>query len=170
MLDYVQILAWLRGRGREEQLDQQWRDRADDEIISIASTPDIGVDDAVEEVTSLEDRLALAREAERLLTEELKKQQQEFKDLFEAAQLLEKEIIVLEHKRGLFDAVRQRLDKTRMERNAPCEISIFSRASALPKPHSGRFILYVGIALGLCLIVGRGIVFLQSRRVGDVVK
>jgi uncharacterized protein involved in exopolysaccharide biosynthesis len=154
-------------RLREEQLDQQWGDRADNEIILITATPDIGVDDSVKGVTSLEDRLALAKEEQRLLSKELTKQMQEFEELFQKAQLLEKETAALLQKRELYGAVRLRLDEKRFERNAPCEISIFSRASALPKPQNGRFILYAGIALGLCLIVGRGIVFLQSRRAAD---
>ncbi|MHC4628948.1 MAG: hypothetical protein ACYTDV_18365, partial [Planctomycetota bacterium] len=154
-------------RQREDQLDQQWRGRADNEIILITAIPDIGVDDSVKGVTSLKDRLALAKEEERLLTEEFERRQQEFQHLFETVQLLEKETTALQQKRELYFAVRLRLDGKRIERNAPCEISVFSRASALPKPRNGRYILYACIVLGLCLIVGRGIVLLQSRRVGD---
>ncbi len=154
-------------RQRQEQLDQQRRDRADDEIILIAPAPDFGIDDSVKGVTSLEDRLALAKEEQKLLSEELTRLRHEFEELFETAQLLEKETAVLRHKRELYNAVRQRLDAKTVERNTPCEISIFSRASALPKPHHGRYILYAAIALGLCLFVGRGIVLLQSRCAGD---
>ncbi|MHC4433200.1 MAG: M56 family metallopeptidase, partial [Planctomycetota bacterium] len=93
-------------RQREDQLDQQWRGRADNEIILITAIPDIGVDDSVKGVTSLKDRLALAKEEERLLTEEFERRQQEFQHLFETVQLLEKETTALQQKRELYFAVR----------------------------------------------------------------
>ena len=80
---------------------------------------------------------------------EFKKQQAEFKGLWETAQLLEKENSALQHKRELFSAVRQRLDQKNMERNVPCSIEVLTRASVSSKPYKDRRIVFTAMSLVL---------------------
>jgi hypothetical protein len=160
-------------RLREKQLDQKWRDRKwryqkwPDQnghyVGQLATIPDAAAADSEDEALSPEGRLALAKEDEWQLSAEFNEEIEKFEELFDTSQLYEMETAGLRQKREVLEAVRQRLDKMRTERRLPAAISIFSRASALPKHHNGRWILCAGIVLGLYLVVGRVIGFLQRR-------
>jgi uncharacterized protein involved in exopolysaccharide biosynthesis len=147
---------------RESQLDEQWRDRPKNVAgapISIADGSDPNYVKAV-----IEHQLARARHEEQLLSEQYSRQQAEFEQLFRNAQLLVKENNALQHKRELFDAVRQRLDQKNMERNIPGPIEVLMRASASTKPYKDRRIMFTAIALVLGLGIGLCARFLFRRR------
>ena len=133
-------------RIREAQLDEHWRDRQKNtdmqQIIPSVSGPDYE-----EELKDLEHQLAKTKYEEQLLLQEFEKQQVEFQELFESAQLLEKENNVLQHKHQLFDAVRQRLDQKHIERNVPGSIEVLTRAFIPSEPYKDRRILYTAIVL-----------------------
>jgi uncharacterized protein involved in exopolysaccharide biosynthesis len=133
-------------RLREAQLDEQWHDRQKNtdkqQIIPSASEPDYE-----EELKSLKHQLAKTKYEQQLLLQEFKKQQAEFRELFETAQLLERENNSLQHKRELFNAVRQRLNQKNIERNVPGSIEVLTRAFAPSEPYKDRRILYTAIVL-----------------------
>ncbi len=140
---------------RETQLDEQWHDRPKiASEVPIVITSDSGPD-YEEELRILELQLARTEHEEQLLLQEFKKQQANFQELFESAQLLERESNALQHKRELFGAVRQRLDQKTMERNVPGSIEVLTMASVSSKPYKDRRILYTAIVL----ILGFGLTF-----------
>ena len=142
-------------RLREVQLDEQWHDRPKNvSEVPIIITSDSGPD-YEEDLRTLELRLAQIKYEEQLLVEELRKQQIEFQELFENAQLLEKENNSLQHKRDLFNAVRQRLDQKNMERIVLGPIEVLTRAFAPFKPYKDRRILYTAIVV---ILDGLGII------------
>jgi uncharacterized protein YdcH (DUF465 family) len=134
-------------RLRESQLDEQWHDRPKEAVevpITITGTNDPGYE---EELRTLERQVARTKYEEQLLLQEFKKQQADFQELFETAQLLERESNALQHKRELFGAVRQRLDQKNMERNVPGSIEVLTMASVSSEPYKDRRILYTAIVL-----------------------
>ncbi|MBW1792114.1 MAG: hypothetical protein JRJ14_07630 [Deltaproteobacteria bacterium] len=138
-------------RLREEQLNEQWRDQLKDASgVPVTTTSSNGLDNK-EELKSLEHQLARTKYEEQLLLPELKKQQRRFQELFDSAQLLEKENKALQHKRDLFKAVRQRLDKKNMERNVPGSIEVLTQASVSSEPYKDYRILFTAITLVLGL-------------------
>jgi uncharacterized protein involved in exopolysaccharide biosynthesis len=152
-------------RLREAQLDEQWRDRLKNlPEVPITITSDSGPD-YDEELKTLEFQLDRARQEEKLLIAELKKQQADFNQLSEIAQMLEKENNELQHKRDLFKAVRQRLDQKNMERNVSGTIEVLTPAFAPSEPHNDRRVLYtaivvvldsLGIILSACILHRHG--------------
>ncbi len=136
-------------RLREMQLDKQWRNRLKNAAgVPITITGASGPS-AEERLISLEHQLARTKYEEQLLLAEFKEQQAEFQELFESAQLLEKENNSLLHKRELFNAVRRRLDQKTMERNVPGSIEVLTQASVSSKPYNDRRIVFTAMALVL---------------------
>jgi uncharacterized protein involved in exopolysaccharide biosynthesis len=135
---------------REVQLDEQWDDRQ--EKIKSAALIKTAGDSEDEVLNSLEFQLARAKEEKKLLIAELEKQKEDFKVRFADAQSLENESNELQHKRKLFEAVRQRLDQKNMESNAQAPIEILSPAFAPSEPQKDRRILYTTIVLGLNIV------------------
>ena len=88
--------------------------------------------------------------------------------LFDNAQLLERENNSLQHKRELFDVVRNRLDQKNMERNIPGSIEVSMWAYASSEPYNDRRIMFTAIALVLGLGIGVGTGFLFRRREGSM--
>ena len=149
-------------RLREEQLDEQWRDRPRNAApITVAGTSGPRYEEGS---ISLEYQLARAKREEQLLLAKLETQQAEFDRLFENAQLFEKENNTLQHKRELFDAVRQRLDQKNMERNVPGSIEVLMSAFTPSKPHNDRRIVFTAMALVMGLGMGGGVAFLRASR------
>jgi len=132
---------------REAQLDEQWSDRP--KIASEVPKTITGPDgpDYEEELRTLELQMARTKYEEQLLIAEIRKQQAEFQELFESAQLLEKENNALQRKRELFDAVRRRLDQKNMERIVPGPIEVLTRAFVPSEPYKDRRVLYTAIVL-----------------------
>jgi uncharacterized protein involved in exopolysaccharide biosynthesis len=134
-------------RLREAQLDEQWHDRPKNiPEVPIIITSDSGPG-YEEDLRTLELQLAQIKYEEQLVVAGLRKQQAEFQELFETAQLLERENNALQHKRELFKAVRQRLDQKNMERNVPGPIEVLTMAFVPSEPHNDRRILYTAIVL-----------------------
>jgi uncharacterized protein involved in exopolysaccharide biosynthesis len=159
-LEFAQELLRLR----EAQLDEQWRDRLKDAPGAPITTGGAGGPGYEERPVSLEYQLARAKRQEQLLRAEWDKQQVEFRRLFESAQLLEKENNALGHKRALFDAVRQRLDRKNMERNVPGPIEILTWAGTPSEPHNDRRLAFTAMALVASSAMGAGAAFLSRRK------
>ncbi len=136
-------------RLREDQLDKQWRDRPKNTSEVPINITDTGGPDYEAESGNLELRLARIKYEEQLLVADFREKQAEFQELFESAQLLEKENNAVQRKRELFGAVRQRLDQKNMERNVPAPIEVLTRAFVPSEPHRDRRILYTAIVLVL---------------------
>jgi uncharacterized protein involved in exopolysaccharide biosynthesis len=136
--------------------------------IDVPATPvDLNGSLHAEKAISVDYQLARAQKEEQLLRAELEKQRTEFNELFETAQLLEKENNDLKHKRDLFNAVRQRLDQKNMERNVRdviATIEVLTRAFVPSEPHRDRRTLFTAIALVVGLGLSSGVVFLPGRR------
>ena len=126
-LEFARELLQLR----ESQLDEQWRHEA-----ATAARGDL----------SLEAQLARARQEQELLREALEDEREEFDLLFTTAQLLEKEHRALQHKKGLFHAVRTRLDQMKVERGVPDPIEVLTWAFAPSEPTDHR-LAFTGAAL-----------------------
>jgi len=150
---------------REEQLDELWRDlpkNANGTPITIAGANDPS--DKVE-MESLEHQLERAKQEEKLLSEAYNIQQQEFRKLFDDAQLLEQENNSLLHTRELFDAVRKRLDQKRMERDVSAgSIKVSTWAYAPSRPYNDRRIVFTAMSVVLALGMGGGLAYLRASR------
>jgi capsular polysaccharide biosynthesis protein len=102
---------------RELQLDKQWQNLLEGGAgFLTAGASGLSYE---ERLKSLEHQLNRAEYEEELLIEKYKKQQVEFDNFFKSAQLLQEENNELQHKRDLFNVVRQRLDQKNVERNVP---------------------------------------------------
>ena len=145
-------------RQRETQLDEQWRRRVP---MTIAGGNHLSYAEAV---TYLEHQLARAEREKQLLLPEIEKQRTEFEKFFANAQRLEKQNAALLHMRGLFDAVRQRLDQKNMERNAPGSIELLTPAGVLSQPFNDRRVLFTVMVTVLALGAGGGAAFLRAGR------
>ncbi len=147
---------------RETQLDEQWRDQPKNVAGAQMSIADAGDPNYVKAVIELQlDQLSYEA---KLVEEEYRGQQAEFTGLFENAQTLEKENNALQHKRELFDAVRQRLDQKNIERNVAGSIEMFGPALVSSQPYKDRRIIFTAIALVLGLGMGLCVRFLFRRR------
>jgi len=149
---------------REAQLGEQWRNRPRTApglgaTVAATGTPGYGNDPV-----SLKQQLSRAKQEEKLLIEEYKKQQEESEKLFASAQLLQKANNALAHKRDLFNAVRQRRDQKTMERNVEGSIEVLTRGMTSSKPHEDRRIVFTAMALVMGLGMGGGLAFLRAFR------
>lgn len=151
-------------RLREEQLDLQWRDSLIDSSNVPITTTYASDSHYKEELKSLEFKLARTKYEEQLLLAKFKKQQVEFQELFENAQLLENEYNTLQHKRELYSAVRERLDQKNMERNVPGSIEVLARASVSSEPYNDRRIVLTAMAVFLGFGIGGGLAFFRASR------
>ncbi len=151
-------------RQREAQLDEQWRNRPQNEDGGPITVTDAGNPGYEEQLKILEYQLARTRQEEQFLKEELKNRQTKFQELFESAQLLEKETNALKHQRELFSAVRQRLSQKDMERNVPGAIEVLTKASVSSKPYNDRRIVLTAMVLVLGLGMGGGAAFIRASR------
>jgi len=151
---------------REAQLNEQWSDQPKntDELPMPVTTTGAGGPDYEKELRTLERQLARTKYEEQLLLSRHKKQQVKFQELFDSAQLLEKENNALRHKRELFSAVRQRLDQKNMERNVPGSIEVLTKASVSSKPDNDRRIVFTAMSLFLGLGISGGVAFLRASK------
>ena len=118
-------------------------------------------------IISLDHQLARAKREEELLVEYSNKQQREFADLFATAQVIERENNALKHRRELFEAVRQRLDRKNMERNVrdvTATTEVLTRAFVPSEPHRDPRMLFTAIALVAGLALSSGVAFFPGRR------
>ena len=147
---------------REQQLDGQFRSRLSNTTASsIAAARGLSYEEGL---IYLEHQLARSKHEEKLLAEELKKQKEEFEELFTSAQLLEAENNALEHKCELFSAVRQRRDQKTMERNVPGSIEILTRAMLPTESYYDRRIAFTFMLMVLALGAGCGLAYLRANK------
>ncbi len=151
-------------RVREGQLDDEWANQPKNTDGLSMGTAAAGGPGYMDSLPLLKYRLDRAKYEEQLLETELKAQQTEFDDLFGRAQLLEKENLDLQHKRDLFDAVRQRRDQKNMERNVPASIEVLTRATLPSEPYSDRRITLTAMTMILALGLGGGVAFRKESR------
>jgi capsular exopolysaccharide synthesis family protein len=149
-------------RLRETQLDEQWRKQQKNSTSVMPIMANAGDSGYKETSASLKFQLDRAKQEEILLDAEYKKQQTEFNQLSETAQMLEKENNELQHKRTLFQAVQQRLDQKNMERNVSGTIKVLTQAFVASQPHSDRRIVFTMMALVLGLGLGGSAAFLRA--------
>ncbi len=146
---------------RQAQLDELWQERQKSVAVgALAITPANGP--GVEAgVMTPEDQLGLARQEEQRLSAALEKQKADFDDLFVRAQLLEREATELQHRRELYNAVRQRLDQKNIERNVPASISV-SQVYSPTRPTNDRRMVFTIMGLFAGLGLGAGVAFLRA--------
>ncbi|MEJ2647657.1 MAG: AAA family ATPase, partial [Sedimentisphaerales bacterium] len=153
-LEFAQELLSLR----ESQIDKERR-KLSGSNVELPSVADANYATSRE---GTEFQLEQLKHEEKLRIEEVNKKREEFENLFKNAQLLAKENNELEHKRELFDAVRQRLDQKNMERNVPGSINILMRAFASSKPYNDRRPVFTAMVLALGFCLGGGATFLRA--------
>jgi hypothetical protein len=105
---------------RETQLGEQWLDRLNNPAGALTIAGASGLS-CQEGLVYIEHQLERSKREEKLLADELKKQQDEFASLFESAQKLETENNTLLHKRELFTAVRQRKEQKEIRATYPAQ-------------------------------------------------
>jgi capsular exopolysaccharide synthesis family protein len=156
-------------RLRETQLDEQWSKQQKNNTFKQKNSTSVmpiitnaGGSGYKESSASLKFQLDRAKQEEIHLEAELKKQQADFNQLSETAQMLEKENNALQHKRTLFQAVQQRLDQKNMERNVSGTIKVLSPAFVPFQPHSDRRIVFTLMTLVLGLGLGGSAAFLKA--------
>jgi polysaccharide biosynthesis transport protein len=152
-LEFAQELLKLR----ESQLDEQWKDRP-------SGVPAIGGTDSNIISPSLEYQLSQAKYELELVSQEYKKQQTEYEELFKSAQSLQKENSELAYKRELFNEVRNRLEQKDMERNVPGTIDVLMKAFVPSRPYNDRRIIFTAMIMVLGLCAGGGAAALRAGR------
>jgi len=157
---------------RQAQLDDDWKNRS--RLLTLRAAPVPSGQPAINsqrpeaayeaELQTVKAGLDLLKHRADLLLAEAKKQQSNFAETFQSAQMLEKENEALRHKRRLFEAVRSRLDAKEMERNVPGSIEVLTRAFAESQPSKDRRIVFTIMSLVAALGLGLGAAFLKASR------
>lgn len=157
---------------RELELDKLWkthpemaaRNRSAVPLPTLTSIAAIGqVREEVDlwkELETVRRQVKLLKYQEQLRMDEVKTQRAEFDQVFSSAQLLEKESEAIKHKRGLYEAVRTRVDQKEMERNVPGSIEVLTKAVAPSEPSNDRrlilsilaFVGGLGAGVGACFL------------------
>ncbi len=148
---------------RETQLDEQWQNQQLD-ATGVTVIPGLGGLAYQDPTVSLEYQLARARQEERLVQAAYDAERQEFDALFESAELLDRETNALQHKRELFDAVRQRLDQKNIERNVQGSISVLTWAAASAQPDTDQRAGFTAGVLVIALGVAASVAYLRASR------
>jgi len=99
---------------------------------------------------------------EKLLSAELDKQKSSWESTFDRARILDKELAAIGQKRQLCDAVRNRLEQKRMERNVPGSIEVLARAVVPAVPARDRRVVLTLLSLMIGLGAGLGAAFLRA--------
>ena len=174
--DYTKLLEDLSFaeellKKRQEQLDLQWQYNRKELMENAKIQVNSGDEslDLLKNLPLLEYELGKAKYQEQLFDSDLKAQQKVFEDLFSSAQSLQNENTVLEQKRQLFDAVRQRLEQKTMERKAPGSIEVLSRASISGTPYEDRRVTLSAAALFFAFGLGAAAAFLKDKIHGLVI-
>ncbi len=149
---------------RESQLNEQWNEQANNVLGLVLTTPSISDPNHKRDAVAPEYQVARAKQEEQLLQAEFDKQQAEFKELFERAQLLQKQNDELKSKRELFAAVQERLNQKNMERNVPGSIEVLTRAYSSARPAKDRRVVFTILALLAGVGLSGGITFFRASR------
>ena len=173
MIRLSQNLVYARKtlKERETQLDEQWSNRArqvartTEKKIPVTEDTQLGYEEAR---LYLEHQLGRVELQQQVLLSEIQNQQATFDELFENAQLLQKQQNALLHKRELFNAVRQRLDQKNMERNAPGSIEVLMRAGVSSEPFNDTRIKLTLLTSFLAAGVGAAVAFYRANKRGAI--
>jgi succinoglycan biosynthesis transport protein ExoP len=159
-------LSFARAMLVEHQthLDELWRDHLKNAAVTSFLATDANGTSPREVHLPSEHELAQAKYERELLAQEFKTQQTQFKELFERAQLLEKENRDLRQKRELFDAIRQRKEQKDIERKVPGSIAVNAQAYSPSRPEKDRRVVFAAMGLFAGLGMGAGLAFLRAMR------
>lgn len=156
LLQLKQDLEFARDllKAREAELEEQWR----------ISPPDAApqTDGFAADARELEWQIRALKKQRDLILETLRKQQEDFDQTFEKAQLLARESDELSHKLEMFAALRQRKDAKELESNVPGSISLQTRAIAPHRPYRDRRRLLTAVVLVFALGLGIGAAYLRA--------
>ena len=157
LLQLQQDLEFARDllRNREAELDQQWRLAPPD----LAGPQENGF---ARDARELDWQIRALKKQRDLVLETLRKQQDDFDQTFEKAQLLARENDELSHKLEMYAALRQRKDAKELESNVPGSISLQTRAIAPHRPHRDRRKLMSAVILVVGLGLGVGAAYLRA--------
>ncbi len=153
-------------RSREQELDAQWK--AHPKVLMSSGLPTMTGSsvktgsDVGKELEAVRQQIKLLKFQEQLQTEDTQAQRVAFERVFESAQLLNKENEAIHYKRGLYEAVRTRVDQKEMERNVPGAIEVLTRATPPSEASNDRRLLMSQLALIGGLGAGVGVAFLRG--------
>ncbi len=142
-------------RAREAELEQQWRVSPPDDAGEVR-------DALAADARELDWQIRALKKQRDLVLETLRKQQKDFDDTFEKAQLLARENDELSHKLEMFAALRQRKDAKELESNVPGSISLQARAIAPHRPFRDRRKMLSAVVLMAGLAAGVGLAYLRA--------
>jgi uncharacterized protein involved in exopolysaccharide biosynthesis len=145
-------------------LPQQARPSPNPDKSATAATGVRTEADVIKNMDTVRQQIELLKYQEYLLVEDVKTQRTVFEQIFESAQMLEKENEAIRHKRGLYEAVRTRVDQKEMERNVPGPIEVLTKASAPSEPVNDHRFLATLLTLVLATLAGGFIVWRGCRR------
>jgi capsular exopolysaccharide synthesis family protein len=152
-------------RDRQQELDARWKAHPQMLVttgpVALAATGVRTEPDVVKDMDTVRQQIKLLQYQEYLQVEDVKAQRTEFKRVFENAQLQEKENEEIRHKRGLYEAVRMRVDQKEMERNVPGSIEVLTKASAPSEASNDRRLLMSLLAVLGGLGAGAATCFLR---------
>ena len=146
-------------RIREVELDEQWANQPGGLTPVVPPAP--GAPALATQLMTPAQQLAQAKQEKKLLEEQYHRDRKDFGELFAIARELEGYNTTLRQKREVFEQVRQVREQKNIESGVAGSIRVLTRAFAPSKPHNDRRILYTGIALGLCLVLGGGTAYLN---------
>ena len=149
---------------RESQLDEQWQMLSQNDMTESTLSDDTSYTVSTEGVGPPDFQMEQLKHEKQLLTGEVNRKREEFKKLFESAQLLTKENNELRHKNDLFDAVRQRLDQKNMERNVRGSIDVLMWSFVPSRPLNDRRFVYTAMAMAFSLCMGCGAAVIRASR------
>ncbi len=145
---------------RQDQLNSQWP-LASPLGQAIAGSMVLGVTPA-QELEELNWQVKLLAQEEQLLLEDIAKQKTLWADTFDRAEILDAELSSIDQKKQLHEAVRNRLEQKRMERNVPGSIEILAGAVEPSLPASDRRLAFTVLSLIAGVAAGIGIAYLRA--------
>ncbi len=145
-------------KAREVELDNEFRAHSGLGSRHGATTRPAGPVDVV----ALEGRIKLLKHQEQLLINDIKEQSATFGRMFDLAQTLNRESELINYKRDLYGAFRNRIDQKEIERNVPGSIEVLARAYPPSEPYHDRRILLTVLSLFAGLGAGATLAFFRA--------
>ncbi len=145
---------------RQQQLNGQWP-VASSLGYAIAGPVVLGVTPA-QELEELNWQVKLLAQEEQLLLDDIAKQKALWADTFDRAEILGAEMSSIDQKKQLHEAVRNRLEQKRMERNVPGSIEILASAVEPSLPASDRRLVFTALVMIAGIVTGMGIAYMRA--------
>ena len=142
---------------RQAQLNEQWQEHGGPPPTTAVVGSGYHFN-----LSTLHRQLKLVKQQEKLLTEDVQRQLDDFKVTSHNAELLARENDIFEHKQQLFETVRERLAQKDMERNVPGSVEILNRAFAPSTPNKDRRVPLTLMAIAGALGLGVVAAFLRT--------